>query len=482
MKDKKNRISSKIGYGFADIYGGGTFLIISIFYLDFLTKLGFPAVLAGSIPVIGKIWDAISDPIMGSIVDRTKSKLGAKRLYLLVGSFIGAVTFTLMWLSIGGSLFVMYMFYLITFILFSTGFTIVMIPYNAILPDMVEDYHLRGQYSAVRMIFSALSAIIAGLIPQMIINNFGGTTGTRGYLYMGIIFGIVFFISILVTFLKTWEKPNEKHIEPFSFKTFVKSSSTVYSNRSFRYFLGVFLSGQGSADFVMILFLYFLRDVLQQENQYTFVMAGVLASQLLAMFLFQFVLKKTSKKIPIFFGFPIRIIATFSMIFFAFSGAPILPIFIASFISGFGTAASSVTSYAILPDLTDVDELITGQRRPGVYSGMATFTRKIANGIAFGIVGLLLTLFKYNETLTVQSSLTVNGIKWSFVMLPIIFMLFTIYFTYKFPINKREFDVVKTDILRRKGLDSSTPSKEEKEICEKVTGRSYDQLWGNVNG
>jgi oligogalacturonide transporter len=478
MNKRETRLTSKLGYGFADIYGGGTFLIISIFYLDFLTSLGMPAVLAGSIPVIGKIWDAVSDPIMGSIVDRTKSKIGPKRLYLLVGSFIAAITFFLLWVSVGGSTVTMYLFYLVTFILFSTGFTIVMIPYNALLPDMVEDYNLRGQYTAFRMIFSALSAIIAGLVPQMIINRFGGSTDPTGYLYMGIVFSLLFFVSIFITYLKTWEKEELEELAPLTLRSFFKQSSLVYRNRSFRYFLGIFLSGQGSADFVMMLFLFFLRDVLRQEDQYTFIMGGVLGSQILAMFLFQFILKKTSKKVPVLFGFPIRILATFSMIFFAYAGAPILPIFIASFISGFGTAASTVTAYAILPDLTDIDELISGKRKPGLYSGMATFTRKIANGLAFGIVGLLLTLFAHDKSLAIQTDYTVTGIKWSFVLLPIVLMFLTLYFTYRFPVNKNEYDVIKTEIERRKGNDPSVTTEEEKRICERVTGYAYADLWG----
>ena len=482
MKPREQRFISKIAYGAADMYGGGTFLIISIFYLEFLTRLGIPSILAGTIPLIGKIWDAVSDPIMGTIVDRTKSKYGSKRFYLLLGSFIGTITFTLLWVSFSGTIFWMYMFYLLTFLLFSTGFTIVMVPYNALLPEMIDDYHLRGQYTGIRMIFSAGSAIIAGLLPNMIINSVGASSVSTGYLVMGVLFGIIFFVSILFTFLKTWEKPSEGATSIFSFHEFITESSSVYKNRSFRYFLGIFLFGQGSADFVMILFIYFLRDVLNQSNQYTFVMSGVLASQILAMVFFQFLLKKTSKRIPILYGFPIRIIAMISMLFFAYSGAPILPIFIASFISGFGTAASSVTSFAILPDLTDVDELISGSRRSGVYSGMATFTRQIANGLAFGIVGLILTIIGYDKgadnVVLTQSELTVQGIKYAFVILPTLFMILALWFTYRYPLNKKEFDVIKLDILRRKGIENSIATPEEKRICELVTGYSYDHLWG----
>ena len=78
---------SRLAYGVGEIFGGGCFVIINAFFIVFLTDaLGMNAALAGTIPMIGKIWDAITDPIMGNIVERTESKYGPKRFYILVGS------------------------------------------------------------------------------------------------------------------------------------------------------------------------------------------------------------------------------------------------------------------------------------------------------------------------------------------------------------------------------------------------------------
>jgi len=82
---KQSLVAAKLAYGAADVYGGGAFLIISILYLVFLTDvIGMNPALAGSIPLIGRLWDAITDPIMGNIVDRTQSKYGSKSFYLLI--------------------------------------------------------------------------------------------------------------------------------------------------------------------------------------------------------------------------------------------------------------------------------------------------------------------------------------------------------------------------------------------------------------
>ena len=477
--NRENRIKNKLFYGFADIYGGGSFLVISILFLVFLTDVvKMNPALAGTIPLVGKIWDAVTDPIMGNITDRTKSRFGSKRLYLLIGSFLAGITFIMLWLSFDTSESGQYIYYLFAYLSFSTAFTIVMVPYNALLPDMINDYTLRGSYTMYRMIFSAGAAIIAGLIPNMIVTGFNDTPKT-GYLVMGVAFGILFFISIIITFIGTWEI--DKVVEPMSIKDSFKQSFTVFKNRSFRLYLGIFLSGQGSADFITGCVIYFLVVVLRNRDAYMPVMAAVLISQLFAMFIYQIIIKKHSKRAPVLIGFPIRIVATLVFLFFAHEGAPILPIVILSFIAGFGTAASSVTSYAVLADLADIDYLITKVRRPGVYSGMGTFSRKIANGLAIWVIGMLLSLFNYDANLTVQSALTIDGVKFMFIGIPIILMLLTLYFTVKFQVNRKTYNIVTKDIERRMDKNIEVATDEEKKMIEKITGYKYDDLWDKKN-
>jgi oligogalacturonide transporter len=477
MKANEHGIRGKLGYGIADIYGGGAFLIISILFLVFLTDIvGMNPVVAGSIPVIGRIWDAVTDPIMGIIIDKTRSRFGAKRLYLLVGSFVASITFALLWLSIDGSALMQYVFYLAAFILFSTGFTIAMVPYNALLPDMISDYHLRGQYTGFRMIFSALSAILAGLLPDIIIRNFGG--GKQGFMIMGIIFGFIFFVSLLLSFLNTWEiEQSENKDERFT----IRNGASVFKNRSFRIYLGIFLFGQGSADFMLALVVYFLAVVLKQSDQYVLVMSGVLSSQLIAMVLYQFLLKKHSKTLPVIIGFPLQIFASLAMLLFAYEGAPILPIVILSFLAGFGTAGGTVTSFAILADMADVDELITSKRRAGIYSGMATFTRKIANGMALGLIGLLLFLIGYDGNLDVQQNSAVIGIRLMFVFMPIIFLVLTFVFIRIYPVSQNAFMLLRKQIDARRNGENIEASEEEIALCELMTGYSYQDLWKEEN-
>ncbi len=493
-KKKENAVYSRFAYGFADIYGGGAFVIISTFFTAFMTKaLGMPTALAGTIPLIGKVWDAVTDPIMGNIVDRTRSKYGAKRFYILVGSIISAITFALMWIPLkGGSMGAIYAFYVAMYMLFSTGFTIVMVPYNGLLPDMVEDYTLRAKFSTVRTACSTFGAILAGLIPTLVIKD---NTNSSQYLTVAIFFSILFVVAILMTFFGTWEKKKEPVKVPIR-ESFTQSF-TVYRSRSFRLFIAIFLCGQGAADFVTGLAVYYVDDVLNAYGggNFTILMGVLLVSQFLGTIIFSIVMPKTTKKFPIIVSFPVRIIATLCLYFVSVEGAAttkvlgsvtLFHIMLAiSFLVGIGMAATSTSIYAMLTDMADVDELITSVSRPGTVSGMATFIRKIATGMSATVIGLLLSLVGYDEVAANsklrQAASVQSGITHLYIWLPMVLMLLTLFFTIKFPLKKEQFDIIKKEIARRKGEDTSITTEEEKKVCELITGVSYDRLWNEDN-
>ena len=479
-RNREDRFLSRCAYGGADIYGGGAFVIIGTFFTVFLTKaLGMPPALAGTIPLIGKVWDAVTDPVMGNITDRTQSRFGAKRFYILIGSIVSAITFILMWVPLPqAEMGLKYIFYMLMYMLFSTGFTIVMVPYNALLPDMVDDYTLRGRFTSTRMAFSAFGNIIAALLSTLIITD---NTDSSRYLIVAFIFGIIFCIAILLTFFGTWEK--QKPVLKVSLKESFVQSFTAYKSRAFRLFIAIFIFGQAATDFVTGLAVYYVDETLNAYGggRFTYLMGVILISQFIGMLLFNPIMAKTNKKMPILIGFPVRIAATLAMLAFSHEGASFPVILGLTFIIGLGMAGSSTTIYAILADMADVDELITSINRPGVCSGMATFIRKICAGLSVFLIGVLLSMVGYDETIASagarQAAATQTGIAYIYIFVPILLCLITIFFTAKFPMNKAEFSVIRREIARRKGEDDSTASPEEIAVCEKVTGFRFDQLW-----
>lgn len=486
MKEKQRSygIGSRLMYGMAEFYGGGAFVIINTFFAVFMTKaLGMPAALAGTIPLVGKVWDAITDPIMGNITDRTKSRFGAKRFYILLGGIISAITFILMWITIPTkSVTALYIFYLVMYCLFSTGFTILTVPYNGLLPDMIDDYAMRSKYSSIRMIWSTLGSMACGLVPTFIIRD---NLDTGSYFRCALLFGIIFFITALVTFLGTWEKQKEP-VKTSLAESFPQAAS-VFRSRSFRIFIGIYLFGQCGMDFVSGMAVYYVDDVLNgySNGYFMYLMAVLLVSQLVGMLIFGPVMSKTSKKMTILIGAPIRLVGTLGLLAFSYEGANIVPILILAALIGLGNAATLTSIFAILADMADIDQVITSVWRPGIVSGMATFARKVSAGISAAMIGFLLSAAGYDEVIANagdrQALWTQHGIALIFIVVPAILITLLLICGVIFPMTGKEFDIVKKETARRQGEIEGEATPEEKKILQKVTGLPYERLWDKSN-
>ena len=454
---------SQVAYGMGEFFNGGCFVIINSFFLVFLTKaMGMPTALAGTIPLVGKIWDAITDPSMGNITDRTRSRFGPKRFYILIGSIASAITFVTMWLSISSrSMGVLYAFYLIMYCLFNTGFTVLMVPYNGLLPDMMDDYTVRSKFSNMRMVWSTLGAMVCGLVPSFLIRD---TLNPAAYLRCALIFGVLFLITSMTVFFGTWEK--QKEPVKTSLKDSIPQAISVFKSRSFLLFIGLYLFGQCGMDFV-------------------YLMAALMISQLAGMAVFGPFMSRTSKKMTILVGAPIRLVGILGLLGFAHEGAPLVPILGFTALVGFGNAGSLTGIFAIMADMADVDELITSVRRPGIVSSMATFIRKVSSGLSASAIGFLLAAVGYDEVLAKsgmrQAAFTQRGIALIFVLAPAILTILLILVDVIFPMTGKEFSLVQKEIARRKGEDKTLATQEEKEILKKVTGFEYVDLWSEGN-
>lgn len=474
----------RIMFGMAEFYSGGAFVIINTFFAVFMTKaLGMPTALAGTIPLVGKVWDAVTDPIMGNIADRTTSRFGPKRFYILIGAFASTLTFLMLWLTIPtDSVIAKYIFYLIMYCLFSTGFTILMVPYNGLLPDMMDDYTMRSKFSNVRMIWSTLGSMFCGLVPTFIVTD---NLNTALYLKCAIIFSIIFFITSMVSFLGTWEKKKEP-VKTTLVDSFPQSVS-VLKSRSFRLFLGLYLFGQCGMDFVSGMAVYYVDDVLNgySNGYFTYLMAVLLISQLTGMLIWGPVMSHTSKRTTILIGAPVRLLGTLGLLAFSYEGASIIPILVMTALIGIGNAATLTSIFAIMADMAEVDELITSVRRPGIVSGMATFVRKISSGVSAAVIGFLLSAVGYDEVIANhggrQSLSTQHGIALVYIIAPAILITLLFIVAVIFPLTGKEFKIVQNEIARRKGENLPQITEEEKKVCEKVTGIAYSNLWNVKN-
>ena len=474
---KKDGILAKLAYGSGDIYGGGSFLIVGLLILVFLTDVeGLSGTLAGLVILIGKVWDAVTDPFMGVLSDRTRSRFGRRRTYFLFGSIPVLISWVMLWYSFGITGTVgKFIYYTLAYIFFSTAFTIVMVPYNAILAEMTTDYNKRSSFTGVRLGFSGAAAIISAIVPAMITGAFEDPR--KGYLAMAIIFGIIFATACIFVFMGTWENARIATEEKISFKDWL----SVFKNRSFRKYIRIFVSSQMAIDITMALAVYFLNVNIRKPDLFVPTMGAILGVQLLFIGVFSVVAQKTSKKIPAIIGAVIWIIASLILMLFS-PQTPDLVIIAVCALIGIGAAGCNFISWSILPDISDVDELMTGKRREGLYSGVSTFLRKMAGGLAVGGIGPLLDIFHYSDQ-SVKSGqiepITDIGIKLMFCIIPILLLLFMVLSLQGYKLGKKEFGLLHK--LLASYRDTETEAQLEPEaiqVGEQLTGAKSETFYG----
>ena len=487
MKKRKYTLGSKIGFGMTDVLGGGSFALISLLFLNFLVNVeGINPAIAGLVVMVGKLWDAFIDPFLGIISDRTRSRFGRRRIFLLAGVVPVILTFSLLWYSFGiESMIAKAIYYAVIHSLFTISFSIIQVPYNALLPDMVDDYEQRQGYSSMRIFISNISATISVTVPAMILGA-ETTRTTQSYLIMGIIFALFYGLPILIGFFSTWENPipAERESEPLTLGAMFKQLGNSLKNRAYRQYLGIFCWGQMATDLVSAMALFWLTDILNMANMLTIFSGVVMIVGVLTIPLNNWIGKKYGKQYPALVCMPFRAIALAIGMFMSATSGPIMLI-IVCVLNGVGTGASSFVPYSLLPDLPDSEEMLTGKRDAGIYAGMSTFIRTSTSGIAIALAGFILELFGYIESTVgetiVQTPTALFGVKTLFSIVPIILSLIVVWLGAKYTLTKKNHaEMIKAIAVKR---ETGVPTTDAEQIaaCETISGISFDQMWVGQN-
>jgi oligogalacturonide transporter len=326
----------------------------------------------------------------------------------------------------------------------------------------------------------------------MIIKALGGTQNgpeqRMGYLVMAIILGVVFGIAWLLTFLGT----REMEVLPPVEKTTLKSWLSVFSNKAYRNFLGIFLSFQIAVDLVLALFIFYIDIVVLQYKSYEMVVGTLLVFSVVFMTIHGAVAKRKGKVFPLYIGIPVWILSTLAFIWVN-TGTPVIALCMLGALIAVGSSAGNLSTWAMLSDIFDIDEIRTGKRREGIYSGITTFLRKFASGVAILLMGYGLSAlgFDQNQYAILKASTAnfdpaayaqsnvVSGIKWMFIVIPLALLAVCLFFAIRNKINKRRFDAVLKGIeaYKKTGTMKSL-SKHEQEDVLVATGANKGELWG----
>ena len=437
----------KLMYGAGDIGFSLTSTILGVYFLFFMIEVVGLRPGIAAIPIaIGKIWDFVNDPIFGHISDRTRTKWGRRRPYLLFGALPLAVTFTMLWYSPGfESTTALVAYYSVAYIIFEASATLLYMPYFALTPELTSDYDERTSLTSYRMFFSILGSLLAFTVPLLIVGSFTPENAPK-VLKMGAIFGLISALPMFLTFFGTEERADLIELEKPTLKESIKS---VWNNIPFRYGLGIFLATWISVDILQSSLLFYVKYVVQREAQNDIIMATIFVIAMLTLPIWNWVSKRWSKRMAYISGIAFWAVVQLALMLLGPS-TPLALILILCSMAGIGVAAAHVLPWAILPDAIEWYEYKTGERHEGMFYSITTLARKITSAGAVPLIGPILEFTGYQANVTTQSAQAVQGIRMIIGPIPAILLGIGIFIAYKYPLGREEFLSMVEEIKNRK--------------------------------
>ncbi len=445
----------KFFYGLGDLSGNIMFGAISFYLLYFMINVAkLDEFYAGIVFIIARGWDAITDYFMGVISDKTKSKYGKRRVYMLFGALPYGLAFILLWTSPDLSeQWVKFIYFTLVYMLYNTTWTVVYVPYTALTANMTNDYDERTSLNTVRIIMAnvglLLGAAIFALLAEGEESIFYKAFGSfqKAYLLSGMIFGVLAFLIMWLCASNVRERIDSNETSQVGFFTTLKQ---LFKLKEFRNTTTYYLMSMVGFDVIMAAFIFWVNDALGfsgGDDSMLFVALPLVVAISSAV-----VWDKLSAKFSkhqVYAGASIYItLVLISCIFIPAHNYIALGLVCA--LVGFGMSAVQILPWASLPDVVEIDEYTYGIRREGAYYGVISFMYKIASGISVALVSWILGIAKYDEALPVQTPTVQLVIRLIMGILPGLIFLGSIFFAYRAKINRNSFNKIKEALAERK--------------------------------
>jgi len=423
------------------VIGIPVYVFLPKFYTD---TIGVNISTVGLLLMAVRLFDAVTDPVIGYVSDRTSSPFGRRKPYIAFGALGLALSILFLFrppvlpqdamtLYFGFWLFALFFFW-----------TLITIPYESLGPEMTTDYHERTVLFSVRDGFLILGTLLAAASPVMIdaaMTSLGKIpTEKERFSIMAYIFAPMIVVFSLVCIYKIKEKYTRRMTDHL-----LKGFSDVLKNRPFMILIaGYTISALGS-NLPATLILYYVEYVLQARNAEMFLLIYFVTG-IVFLPLWIAVSRKIGKKSAWIISMVINT-GAFSGVFFLGPGdAGVYGVLV--FLSGIGFGAGLALPSAIQADVIDYDQLLTGQRREGRYIGLWSIAKKLAAALGIGIGLLLLGRTGYSPNVE-QTESTVLTLKVLYALVPCLCNLVSIAIISFYPISEKKHAQIRSRIAHR---------------------------------
>ena len=426
-----NRV--RAGYGIGDyaicLYWSGIGLYLLYFYTD---VVGISPILAGWIYALGIGWDAITDPFMGYLAERTKTKMGSYRPFIYYGSIPLALSFVLLFWVPPFEGTVLFLFLILVNLIHRSCFTIVSVPYSSLTARITNDSNERTKLTTARMISASFGTLSMSALAFPLIAYFGGADEAFGFLWLAIISGLIAIALLSVTVYSVREKVDE--IVTSNLPNFVSITKTVATNYPFWIVFGcILILGSTGVMFNKNL-IYFVKYGLELHEYQGLILGVSSGASFLSLPFWAYLALKIGKRETWLISMTIAFIGL--LLFFFYPIASLNELLILLALIGVGNGAGGVLFWSMLPDTVEYGEWKSGIRTESSLYGFMTFAQKSSIAVAALILGFLLSGIGF-EPNQIQSKETISGMKFMMSWIPICGIIISLVLMYFYPISTK---------------------------------------------
>ncbi|MEQ8465551.1 MFS transporter [Coleofasciculus sp. E1-EBD-02] len=468
---EKLNLSTKMAYGAGDMGAGITATLLAFSFLIFLTNVaGLSPGLASTVLLIGKIWDAINDPIVGLLSDRTRFRWGRRHTWMILSGIPFGVFFFLQWVVPPINQSALFWYYVIVSILFNMAFTGVNLPYTALTPELTQDYNERTSLNSFRFAFSIGGSILSLALGQFIFKAI--PNDQTQYLVLGLICTI---LSVLPAYWCVWgttdptaagERRSQQTVEESNEAEipFLEQLKIAFSNRPFLYVIGIYLFSWLAFQLTAAIIPYYLVNWMGQESYFTAALV-VQCVALVMLFVWNLVSQRVGKRAVYFMGMSAWIVAQGGLFFLPRDQVGLM--YLLFVMAGFGIAIAYLIPWSMLPDVIELDELNTGQRREGIFYSFMVLLQKMGLALGLFLVGQALDFSGFlssepGQPIPEQPASALLAIRLVVGPLPTVFLLCGLILAYFYPITREIHAEILLQLQERKsGIDDTDTSTNE---------------------
>lgn len=452
LNQSKVPFISKLAYGMGDVGCNSSWMFVGNFLMIFYTDVfGISMSAVATLMLFSRFWDAINDPIIGGLSDKTHTRWGRYRPWLLFAAPLTALVLILtFWAHPDWSQTHKIIYMAVTYCILVLGYTCVNIPYGTLCGAMTQNMTERAQINTSRSVSAMIAIGIINIITIPLIEWLGNGNARQGYLLIAILYGTIFAVCHIFCFAKTKEVVEVPVAQKIPLRLQLQA---VAKNKPY------LLALLGQVLFGFILYgrnadlLYYFTYVENDAVLFTYYSMAIIIPSIIGAACFPKVFQLTSNKgwaASVFaFGTGITIIALF---FFSPVTSPI-PFYLFAALSQFFFSGFNTAIYAIIPDCVEYGEWRTGIRNDGFQYAFISLGNKIGMALGTALLALSLGWAGY-EANTTQNEAVVAIMRHSFSTIPGILWVVTALALFFYKLDKRSYNrilaVIKYRFLKRK--------------------------------